>query len=84
MLIKFSAFFLQFCIFLVNWGKNSMHTFYQLGKIYAFPPLFLSPFNNFFPQPVIWPNFARPGGGGQTEKYTPLPTMYIFLYPLFR
>ena len=47
-----------------------MHTFYQLGKKYAFPPLFLSPFNNFFPQPVIWPYFAPPRGGGVKQKHT--------------
>ena len=27
---------------------------YQLGEKYAFPPLFSSPFNHFFPQYVIW------------------------------
>ena len=37
-----SLFLLQFCKFYVNWGKN-MHTFDQLGKIYAFPPTFLHP-----------------------------------------
>jgi len=55
---NFQAFFVLFCKFLVNWGEN-MHTFYQLGKNMHFPP-FLSPFNNFFSQPVIWPYFCLP------------------------
>ena len=52
-----------------------MHTFYQLGKKYAFSPFFSSPFNHFFPQhdilPYLW-------GGGQTEKYTPLYLIHLF------
>ena len=62
-----------------------MHTFYQLGKIYAFPPLFLSPFNNFFPQPVIWPNFARPGGGVKQKNIHPcLQCIYSCILSLDR
>ena len=53
-----------------------MHTFYQLEKKYAFSPRFLSPFNDLFPQPGIWPYFLFLfiylffffWGGG---KYTP-------------
>ena len=30
--------------------------FLPIGEKYAFSPLFLSPCNYFFPQPVIWPN----------------------------
>ena len=78
---QFSAFFLQFCIFQVNRGKN-MHNFYQLGKKYAFSPLFVSPLNNFFPQPVIWPYFCPPPKQKTNRKiYTPankpLVTMMI-------
>ena len=40
------AFFVLFCKYLVNWGKI-MHTFYQLGKKYAFSPLFFIPFQSF-------------------------------------
>ena len=48
-----------------------MHTFYQLGKKLCISPPFFIPFQSFFfPQPDIWPV----GGGGQTEKYTPLQT----------
>ena len=46
----------------------------QLGKKYAFLPLFLSSFNHFFPQPVIWPYFCPPppwGGGVNRKIYTP-------------
>ena len=68
---NFQPFFLQFCIFQVNRGKN-MHNFYQLGKKYAFSPLFVSPLNNFFPQPVIWPYFCPPGGGANRKIYTPV------------
>ena len=50
---KFSAFFVQFCTFQVNWGKN-MQFFTNWGKNMHFPPFF-SPFNHFFLQPVIWP-----------------------------
>ena len=53
-------FYLQLCIFYVNRGKN-MH----------FLPFFLSPFNIFSPEPVIWSNFCPPPRG-QTEKYIPL------------
>ena len=40
----------------------------------AFPPLFSSPFNNFYSRCDIWAYFCPPrlGGGPQTEKYTPL------------
>ena len=39
------------------------------GKTFIFP-LFISPFNNFFPHPVIWPGA---GGGGVVNRkiYTP-------------
>ena len=58
-----------------------MHTFHQLGKKYAFHPLFSSPLNNFFPQHVIWPYFGPPGGGGwghvsNRKIYIPI----LFLY----
>ena len=65
------AFFVLFCKVLVNWGKN-MHTFYPLGKKYAFSTLFHSLSIIFFLQHVIWPYFCPPPRGGQTEKYTPL------------
>ena len=39
-------------------GEN-MHTFYQLGKNMLFP-LFISPLNIFFPQPVIWVEYKPP------------------------
>ena len=42
-----------------------MHTFYQLGNNMHFPPFFHS---HFFPNML----FGHMGGGGQTEKYTPL------------
>ena len=51
----FQPFFLQFCVFEVNWRKN-MHTFYQLGEKYAFSPLFYPLSIIFFPQPVILQN----------------------------
>ena len=44
---NFMPFFVQFWNILSQLGKN-MHTFHQLGKIYAFPPLFLSPLIIFF------------------------------------
>ena len=57
---NFSGFFVLFCKFLVNWGKN-MHTFYQLGKKYAFPPPFFHSLSIiFFPQHVIWSYFCPP------------------------
>ena len=48
----FQPFFLQFCIFQVNRGKN-MHTFYQLGKKYSFSPLFYPLSIIFFPKLVF-------------------------------
>ena len=49
-----------------------MDTFYQLGKKYAFSPLLSFPFNNFFPQHVIWPYFFSSfflGGGGHSIQW---------------
>ena len=72
------------CKFKVNWGKN-MHNFYQLGKKYAFSPLFLSPFNHFFPNLLSGHIFAPPPagrGGGQTEKYTPLCIIQCYFFSM--
>ena len=67
---NFLAFFVLFCKFLVNWGKN-MHTFYQLGKKYAFPPFFHSLSIIFFPLHVICPYFCPTIGGSNRKIYTP-------------
>ena len=61
---KFQIYFVLFCKFLVNWGKN-MHTFYQLGKKYEFPPLFSFPFYHFFFPNMLFSHIFA-------EKYTPL------------
>ena len=66
---KMFSFFLLFCKFIVNWGKN-IHTVYQLGGKYAFSPLFSSPFNHFVPPTCYLAIFLPPND--QTEKYTPL------------
>ena len=58
---KCSAFF--FCNFVY---------FKSIGEKYAFPPLFSSPFDHFFPQPVIWPYFYPLGGGANRKIYTPV------------
>ena len=62
-----------------------MHTFYQSGEKYAFFPLFSSPFNNLFPQHVIWPFFCPPppAGGEVKQKnihpWNNVETLFFFL-----
>ena len=63
--------FFKFCKFQVNWGNN-MHTFYQLGKKYAFSPPFFILQLFFSPNMIFGHIFFFFGGGGQTERYTPL------------
>ena len=55
----------KICILFTNWEKN-MH----------FPPIFYPLSIIFSPQPVIWPYFCP---NSQTEKYTPLSLLNIFL-----
>ena len=73
---KFSAFFWAILYILSQLGKTYAY-FYQWGKKYAFSPLFSSPFQSFFLANMLFGHiFALPGGGGQTEKYKPLPTLF--------
>ena len=83
-MMRGSAFFLQFCIFLVYRIKN-MHTFHQLGEKYAyflpigekicvFPPFFI-PFQYFFSPNLLFGHIFAPhprGNKPQTtiEKYS--------------
>ena len=60
---KISTLFLQFCILKVKWGKN-MHTFYQMGEKYKFPPLF----NNFISPNMLFGHIFVPLGGGGKQK----------------
>ena len=46
-----------------------MHNVYLLGGIYAFPPIFLIPFQIFFFPSLL---FGHIFAGCQTEKYTPM------------
>ena len=67
-------FFLQFCIFLVNWGINK-NTFYPLGVNMHFPPFF-HPFSIIvFPNLLFCNIFAplppRPGGGVKQKNIHP-------------
>ena len=67
----FSAFFFAILYILSQLGKKYAY-FFPIGEKFAFSSCFY-PFSIiFFPQPVIWPYFPPPRGGGQTEKYTPL------------
>ena len=72
---KFSGFFVLFCKFLVNWGKNK-HTFDQLGENMHFPPFLHSLSINFFP--------IRGTGGSNRKIYTPvylsISLFYLFIY----
>ena len=49
---------------------KNIHTFYQLGGKYAFPPLFSSPFHHFFP---------TEGGGSNRKIYTSAPRLEPFI-----
>ena len=51
-------------------GKKISY-FFTIGEKYAFSLLFLSPFNNFFSQPVILPYFCPPGGLNR-KVFTPV------------
>ena len=62
-----SAFYCNFVCFKSQKGKKYAY-FLPIGKKYAFSPLFLSPLNLFFPQPVILHIFALPWGGGVNQK----------------
>ena len=72
---KCSDFFVLFCKFLVNWGKNK-HTFDQLGENMHFPPFLHSLSINFFP--------IRDTGGSNRKIYTPvylsISLFYLFIY----
>ena len=50
-----------------------MHTYYQLGKKYAFPPFFYPLSIIFFPNLLFGQIF------GKKEKYTPLSIVQLFI-----
>ena len=62
---NFQPFFVQFCKFLVNWGKNK-HFFANWGKNMHFPPFFHSLLIIFFPNLLIGHIFAT-----NRKIYTP-------------
>ena len=66
---NFQSFFCNF-VNLKSIGEKICILYTNLGGKYAFPPIFSSPFNHFFPQHDIWP-----GGGGVKQKniHTCLP-----------
>ena len=66
---KFSALFCNF-VYFKSIGEKYAY-FLPIGEKICISPLFYPLSIIFFPQPVIFPYFS-PGGGGQTEKYTPL------------
>ena len=73
---NFQPFFCNF-VYFKSIGEKIWMLFTNWGKNMHFPPLFLSPFNNFFPPTcylvIFW------GLGGQTEKYTPLDELPFHL-----
>ena len=82
-------FFCNFVNFKSIGKKIPMHTFYPLGKKYAFPPLFSSPFNHFFLPNMIFghinhfflPNMIFAHIFGSHRKIYTL--VYTFIYLTF-
>ena len=60
-----------------------MRTFNQLGKKYAFSPLFYTLSIIFFPQPVIWPYFIYGGGGCKKKNINPSRDFKHFFFFFF-